>query len=51
MKLKRLRRQIDNVDKKIVRLLSSRAKISSEIGSLKLESGLGIYSPDRERRF
>lgn len=49
MKLKNLRRQIDNVDKKIVRLLSNRAKISSEIGSLKLESGLGIYSPDRER--
>ena len=49
MKLKRLRKQIDSVDKRLVRLLNARAKISSQIGGLKLSKGLSVYSPERER--
>lgn len=49
MNLKNLRRQIDSIDKNIVRLLNARAKIGSSIGSLKRSWGLAVYSPDRER--
>jgi chorismate mutase/prephenate dehydratase len=49
MQLKTLRRQIDNLDKKIIRLLNQRAKTSLNIANLKRKQGQGIYSPDRER--
>jgi chorismate mutase/prephenate dehydratase len=47
--LKNLRRQIDSIDKNIVRLLNERAKIGSSIGNLKRSKGMAVYSPDRER--
>jgi chorismate mutase/prephenate dehydratase len=49
MTLKNLRKQIDATDKKIIRLLNSRAKISLSIAKLKRKEGKRIYSPDRER--
>jgi chorismate mutase/prephenate dehydratase len=49
MRLKTLRRQIDNLDKKIIRLLNQRAKTTLNITNLKRKQGQGIYSPDRER--
>jgi len=49
MQLKTLRRQIDNLDKKIIRLLNQRANTTLNITNLKRKQGQGIYSPDRER--
>jgi len=49
MALKNLRRQIDNVDKKIVKFLNDRSKVTLNIARLKHKSGKSIYAPDRER--
>lgn len=49
MSLKKLRSSVDNIDKKIVRLLNVRAAVAGRIAGIKTESGKSIYSPDRER--
>lgn len=49
MELKNLRRNIDSLDEKIIRLLNARAKITVDIAKIKHESGKSIYSPDREQ--
>lgn len=43
------RRQIDEIDRKLVDLLSQRAKAAHEIGKLKRGIGMPIYEPDREK--
>ena len=43
------RRKIDDIDRKLVDLLSERARAAHEIGRLKREVGMPIYEPDRER--
>ena len=43
------RRKIDDLDRKLVELLSQRAQAAHEIGKLKLAAGMPIYEPDRER--
>jgi chorismate mutase len=43
------RRKIDEVDRKLVELLSERAQAAHEIGKLKRDTGMPIYEPDRER--
>jgi len=43
------RRQIDELDRKLVQLLSQRAQAAHEIGKLKRVAGMPIYEPDRER--
>ena len=43
------RKKIDDVDRKLVELLSERAKAAIAIGKLKRETSLPIYEPDRER--
>jgi chorismate mutase len=42
------RKQIDEIDKKLVELLSQRAQAAHEIGKLKKTAGMPIYEPDRE---
>lgn len=49
MNLKNLRRRIDQLDKKIIRLLNARARISLSVSRFKQKSGKSAYSPDRER--
>ena len=49
MNLKTLRKKIDSLDEKIIRLLNVRAKITVDIAKIKQKSGSSIYSPDRER--
>jgi len=49
MTLKNLRRKIDGLDKKIIKLLNMRTKITLGITKIKRKEGKGIYSPDRER--
>jgi chorismate mutase/prephenate dehydratase len=48
MKLKNLRKKIDNLDRNIIKLLNERASIAKDIGSVKSNTGGGIYMPDRE---
>lgn len=49
MDLKNLRKTVDNIDKRIIRLLNMRAKTTLDITKLKRKSGKSVYSPDRER--
>ncbi|HUO16756.1 MAG TPA: chorismate mutase [Verrucomicrobiae bacterium] len=43
------RKKIDEIDCKLVALLSERARAAIEIGKLKRETSMPIYEPDRER--
>ncbi len=43
------RNKIDEVDRKLVALLSERARAAVEIGKLKRNTSMPIYEPDRER--
>jgi len=43
------RTTIDDIDRRLVELLSQRAHAAHEIGRLKRDLGLPIYEPDRER--
>src|SRR6201987_2320882 len=43
------RKKIDELDRKLVELLSQRAHAAHEIGKLKRDIGMPIYEPDRER--
>jgi chorismate mutase len=43
------RKKIDEIDRKLVQLLSERAQAAHEIGKLKRDIGMPIYEPDRER--
>jgi len=43
------RRKIDELDVRLVELLSQRAQAAHEIGRLKRDAGMPIYEPDRER--
>jgi len=43
------REKIDELDRKLVELLSERAHAAHEIGKLKRGAGMPIYEPDRER--
>lgn len=49
MSLKALREQIDDIDRKIIKLLDQRTRIALEIGKLKARDRKGVYSPDREK--
>jgi len=43
------RKKIDEVDRKLVALLSERAQAAVAIGKLKRDTSIPIYEPDRER--
>jgi chorismate mutase-like protein len=43
------RKKIDELDRKLVQLLSERARAAVEIGRLKRNTNLPVYEPDRER--
>jgi len=43
------RKKIDDLDRKLVALLSERAKAAIAIGKLKRDTSLPVYEPDRER--
>jgi chorismate mutase/prephenate dehydratase len=44
-----LRKQIDQLDHEIVRLLNERAKVVVEVGKVKAQHNAPIYAPDREK--
>jgi chorismate mutase-like protein len=43
------RKKIDELDRRLVELLSERAQAAVEIGRLKRDTNLPIYEPERER--
>ncbi|MGO9088356.1 MAG: chorismate mutase [Candidatus Sulfotelmatobacter sp.] len=43
------RKKIDELDRKLVALLSERARAAVAIGKLKRNTNLPVYEPDRER--
>jgi chorismate mutase len=43
------RKKIDDLDRRLVELLSERARAAQEIGRLKRDRNLPIYEPERER--
>lgn len=49
MDIKDWRNKIDELDCKLVALLSERAKAAIAIGRLKRDTSMPIYEPDRER--
>jgi chorismate mutase len=49
MDIESWRRKIDELDRRLVALLSERARAAVEIGKLKRDTNLPIYEPDRER--
>ena len=49
MSLSDWRRQIDEIDRKLVELLNQRSRCALEIGKLKQAENLPLYQPDREQ--
>jgi chorismate mutase len=49
MTLEELRDQIDVLDRKLVELLSERARAAKQIGYLKAATSLPVYEPNREK--
>ena len=49
MSLDDLRKKIDRIDEKLVKLLNDRAQLTLSIGQNKLAAKKGIYAPDREK--
>jgi chorismate mutase len=43
------RKQIDELDIRLVELLNQRARAAKEIGRLKRNTSMPVYEPDRER--
>jgi chorismate mutase len=43
------RKQIDELDRRLVELLNQRAQAAHEIGKLKRVAGMPIYEPEREQ--
>ncbi len=50
MSLETLRKQIDSLDEKLVRLLNERIRVALEIGAAKKKSGGEVYVPSREKQ-
>jgi len=48
MNLERLRKEIDSVDRKLIKLLNLRAEATKKIGKIKINTGKSIYTPERE---
>ncbi len=49
MSMDQVRKLIDAIDEKILKLLNERAEASKKIGKIKLKQGQGIYAPHREK--
>jgi chorismate mutase len=49
MDIEHWRKKIDDVDRRLVALLSERAEAAVAIGRLKRNTAMPIYEPDRER--
>ena len=50
MSLEELRKKVDEIDAKLVRLIAERIRISEKIGEEKKRQGKQIGDPERERK-
>lgn len=50
MAIERLRKRIDDIDRRLVKLLSERARLAMRIGDVKRRNGEPIFAPDREEK-
>jgi chorismate mutase len=48
--LDELRRQIDQVDSRLLELIHERVRLVLQVGAYKARHGLAVYDPERERR-
>lgn len=48
-RLAALRADIDELDNELVALLARRAKLTTQVGQIKAETGMPVYVPDREK--
>jgi chorismate mutase/prephenate dehydratase len=48
MDLSQIRKKIDELDERIIRLLNERTDLAREVGKMKMEAGKEIYAPERE---
>lgn len=48
MNLERLRKEIDSLDRNLIKLLNLRAEATKKIGKIKINTGKSIYTPERE---
>ena len=48
MSLEDIRKKIDEVDSRLMDLLSDRAELVHQVGEIKKKEGLQIYAPERE---
>lgn len=48
-KIRERRQEIDKLNSQILKLLNTRAEKALDIGRIKVELGLPLYSPDREK--
>ncbi|RME39986.1 MAG: prephenate dehydratase, partial [Planctomycetota bacterium] len=48
--LARLRERLDELDDRLVVLISERAELARRIGEVKASAGMRVYAPDRERQ-
>lgn len=48
MSLSKLRKEIDQLDRKLIHLLNLRAEATKKIGKIKIKTGKSIYTPERE---
>ena len=48
--LEELRRAIDTVDAKILKLIAERVRLVLRVGDIKRANDMVVYDPDRERR-
>ena len=49
MTLEQLRKQIDQVDDRVLRLLNQRASLAKRVGAIKQRQGRRLFDPRRER--
>jgi chorismate mutase len=49
MDIEHWRREIDDIDSELLRLLNMRARLAMKVGALKQASNLPFCDPDRER--
>jgi len=49
MDIERWRKEIDELDEELLRLLNMRARLAVKVGALKRASGLPVADPERER--
>ena len=50
MEIGEIRKRIDLLDDVLLRILNERARLALEIGRRKVEKGLPVYDPAREKR-